>query len=183
VAVAVALPVTFAAQLPAGASTATSPKALAKDLLPSSYANKSGFPKVADKATTTSKTSVTSCPNGAQEAFEAASGQSGVVSEVLACTTSKAAAAILSSVRTGTGGASAAPPKELGPSAIERSSGGSTYAIYWQRGALLEVLALNTDVPASSSASTSTTVAAPPITAAQQQTLARAAVKQDSQRK
>jgi hypothetical protein len=164
--------------MPAGASTPTSPKSLAKDLLASSYAKKAGFAKVADKVTVTSKTGVKSCPDGAQEAFESASGQTGLLSEALACTTSKGAAALLSSARSGNSATSATPPKRLGSSAFERSSGGSTYAIYWQRGTIAEMVALNTNVPASSSSST--TVATPPITPAQQKVLSSAAVEQDA---
>jgi hypothetical protein len=178
-AVTVMLALTAAAQMPAGASTPTSPKSLVKDLLPSSYAKKAGFTKVAAKATTTSKTGEKSCPNSAQEAFESASGQTGLVSEAVACTTSKAAAALLSGARSGNSATSATPPKRLGSSAFERSSGGSTYAIYWQRGTIAEVVALNTNVPASSSSSTTTTVAAPPITSAQQKVLSSAAVEQN----
>jgi hypothetical protein len=169
-----------AAEMPAWASTVTSPKSLAKDLLTASSAKKAGFTKVSEKASTTSKTGEKSCPNGADEAFEGASGQMGVFSEAVACTTSKAAAALLDGVRSGTSGSSATPPKRLGTSAIERSGGGSTYAIYWQRGKILELVALNTNVPASSSTSTSTTLATPPITPAQQKVLSSLAVAQDT---
>ena len=172
-----------AAEMPAWASTVTSPKSLAKDLLTVSFAKKAGFTKVSEKASTTSKTGEKSCPNGADEAFESASGQMGVFSEAVACTTSKAAAALLNGVRSGTSGTSgtsATPPKRLGSSAIERSGGGSTYAIYWQRGKILELVALNTNVPASSSTSTSTTLATPPITPAQQKVLSSLAVAQDT---
>src|ERR1039458_1833807 len=75
--VAIVLLVTVEAQLPVGASTPTSAKSLAKDLLPSSYAKKVGFTKVVEKATTSTKTGEKSCPNGAQAVFEDASGQTG----------------------------------------------------------------------------------------------------------
>jgi hypothetical protein len=169
-----------AAQMPAGASTAPSPKSLGKDLLPSSYAKKAGFGEVAEKVTTTSKTGVKSCPNGAQEAFQSASAPTGVASEVVGCTTSKAAAAVLKGARSSGSVTSSIPPKQLGPSAVELSGGGSTYAIYWQRGTLVELVALTTNVSASGSSSTSTTTATPPITAAQQKVLANAAVEQDT---
>jgi hypothetical protein len=166
-AAAVALSVAAAPESPAGAGT---PKS-----------SKSGFPKVAEKASTTSKTGVKNCPDGGQEAFESASGQTGLVSEVVACATSKAAQTLLSGTRSATSATSTTPPKSLGSTAMERSGGGSTYAIYWRRGTTVAVVALNTDVPASSSSSTSTTVAAPPITSAQQQLLSSAAVQQDKQ--
>jgi hypothetical protein len=178
VAVAVALPLTATTQMPASASTAASSKSLAKDLLPSSYAKKAGFTEVAEKITTNSKTGDKSCPHVAEEAFENASGQLGLVSEAVACTTSHGAATLLSGARSGTSATSARPPGQLGSSAIERSSGGSTYAIYWQRGQTVEAVAFTTDVPASSS-STSTSVAAPPITPAEQKVLSSAAVEQD----
>jgi hypothetical protein len=168
-----------AAEMPAWASTVASPKSLATDLLTASYAKKAGFTKVSEKVSTTSKTGEKSCPNGAQEAFESASGQMGVFSEAVACTTSKAAAALLKGVRSGTSGTSATPPKGLGSSAIERSGGGSTYVIYWQRGKTLELVALNTNVPATST-STSTTLATPPITPAQQKVLSSLALEQNT---
>jgi hypothetical protein len=177
--VAVALSVAAAAQTSAGAST-SSLKSLAKDLLPSSYAHKAGFTKVVEKVTTISKTGDKPCPYGAQEAFANASSQVGLVSEALACSTADAAAALLTGARSGTSATGANPPKQLGASAIERSSDGSTYAIYWQRGATLEVVGLNTDVPASGSTSTSTTLAAPPITRAQQKVLSSAALEQNT---
>lgn len=176
------LPVIAVAPMPAAASTAASPKSLAKDLLPSSYAKKAGFTEVAEKATTTSKTGVKSCPNGAQEAFQSASAPTGVASEVVGCTTSKAAAAVLKGVRSSGSATSSMLPKRLGPAAVEVSGGGSTYAIYWQRGTIVELVALTTNVSASGSSSTSTTTATPPITAAQQKVLTRAAEEQNAVR-
>jgi hypothetical protein len=178
-AVVVVLPLTAAAQVPAGASTPTSPKSLAKDLLPSSYAEEVGFTKMAAKATTTSKTGQKSCPDGAREVFESTSGKTALLSEVVACTSSKAAGALLSGARSGLSTTSATPPKQLGSSAIERSGGSNNYLIYWLRDNIAEVVALNTNVQASSSSSTTTTVAALPITSAQQEVLSNAAVEQN----
>jgi hypothetical protein len=179
VAVAVVLPVSLAAQQAAGASTPTSPKSLAKDLLTASAARQIGFTKVAEPVSTTSKTGEASCPNGAQVAFEDAAGQSGIAAEAVACTTAKAASALLAGVE-GATSPSSTPPKKLGSSAIERSSAGYTYAIYWRRGAILELVSLTTNIPASSSTSTSTTTAAPPITPAEQTLLSSAAVAQNA---
>jgi len=177
----VVLPVTLAAQTAAAASTAASPKSLAKGLLTSSYAKGAGFPKVAEKVTTTTKTGQKTCPNAAEEAFESASGQEGLVSELVACTSEKAAVALLAGARSGTSTISGTPPKQLGSSAIERSSGGYTYEIYWQDGDVVEAVGLTTNVPASSSSSTKTTTRAPPMTAAEQKVLSSAAVEQDTQ--
>jgi hypothetical protein len=160
----------------ATAGALPSAKSLSKDLLTASYAKKAGFTVVAEKPSTSSKTGVKSCPHGAQEAFEDTKTKSGVETEVLACNTTKAASALLTSVSS-QGAASGTPPKQLGTSAVERSSSGPVYTIYWRRGDVLEFVGLQTDIPASSSATTTTTtVPAPPITAAQQKVLAAAAV-------
>jgi hypothetical protein len=166
--------------LPAAAATPTTPNALKAALLTTAFANKAGFPKVVEAATSSSKTGEPSCPDGAQEAFEAASGKTGVIAELVACSTQKAAAALLSGVKAGSSAVAVAPPKQLGSSALERSSANSTYAIYWQRGKVLALVGLATDVPASNSSTTSTTITAPPITSAQQKLLTRAALAQDS---
>jgi hypothetical protein len=153
---------------------------LAKDLLPSSYAKGLGFTEAAEKASTSAKTGVNSCPRGAQVAFEDGSNQTGLVSEVLQCRTKAAAAKILSGV-VAESSASSSPPRRLGTSAIERSSSGPIYFIYWQRGKVVEAVALETKLSASSSSSsTTTTVPAPPITGDQQKVLADAAIKQDT---
>ena len=85
--------------------------------------------------------------------------------------------------RSGASVTSAQPPKRLGSSAIEHVSGPNNYEIVWQRGTIVEAVALNINVPASAGSSTSTTIAALPITSAQQEVLSSAAVKQDAQLK
>ena len=182
-AVVVALPLTATTQIQASASTVASSKSLAKDLLPSShanlakdllpssYANKAGFTKVAEKVTT-SKTGNTSCPLDAEEGFENASGKLNLISGAVACTTSQGAATLLSGARSATSATPASPPKQLGSSAIERSSPGSTYEIYWLRGITVEVVEIAA-VPASSSRARHT------ITSAQQKVLSSAALEQN----
>jgi hypothetical protein len=174
-ALALALMITLTAvgEVTAGAAI-PSAKSLAKDLLTASYAKKAGFTEVAEKPSSSSKTGVKSCPNGAQEAFENGTNQSGVVAEILGCKTSKAATALLTSVAK-QGTASMSPPKQLGPSAVERSTTGPVYTIYWTHGNVLEFVGLETDIPTST---TTTTAPAPPITAAEQSVLAAAAVNQ-----
>jgi len=163
----------------AGASATPLSKSLAADLLPSSYVKKTGFSKVVLKPTVTSKTGLKSCPNAAQETFKSVSDATGLLSEVVDCTSTEAAAALLNNARSGSSATLAVPPKRLGSSAFERSRGGSTYFIYWQRGKIVEVVGLYTSVPASNSSSTSTTLAQP-ITPAQQMVLSRAAAAQDA---
>jgi hypothetical protein len=181
VAAAVLIALTGLGEITAGAST-TSAKSLAKDLMTSSYAKKAGFTEVAEKVSTSAKTGVKSCPDGAQEAFEDASNQSGVIAEVLVCQTKKAATALLTGVKA-QGAKSSTPPKQLGSSAVERSTSGPVYTIYWRQGDVFEFVGLETNIPASSSASTTTTTTAPapPITAAEQKVLSGAAVNQFKQ--
>jgi hypothetical protein len=181
VAVAVVMALTGLGAVSAGAST-TSAKSLAKDLMTTAYAKKAGFTEVAEKVSTSAKTGVKSCPDGAQEAFEDATNQSGVIAEVLSCSTKKAATALLAGVKA-QGAKSSTPPKQLGSSAIERSSSGPVYTIYWRQGDVFEFVGLETQIPASTSASTTTTTTAPapPITAAEQRILAGAAVNQFKQ--
>ena len=164
----------------AGAS-ASSAKALTHDLLPSSYANGVGFTEVALTATSSSKTGVTSCPLGAEAAFDDESNQTGLVSEVLECRNRAAAAKILTGMVAETS-PSSSPPRRLGSSAKERRSSGPIYTISWRRGTFVEFVALETKLSSSaSSSSTTTTEPAPPITADQQMVLSDAALKQDSQ--
>jgi hypothetical protein len=177
VAVALVVVLTGLSEVTAGAST-PSMKSLAKDLMTTAYAKTAGFTAVAEKVSTTAKTGVKSCPDGAQEAFENTANQTGVIAEVLVCTTKKAAAALLASVKA-QGGTSSSPPKALGSSAVELSSSGPVYTIYWQQGDVFAFVGLETQIPASSSSSTTTTTApAPPITAAEQKVLSGAAVNQ-----
>jgi hypothetical protein len=122
VAIAVVIVLTGLGETTAGAST-PSAKSLAKDLMTTAYAKTAGFTEVVEKVSTSAKTGVKSCPDGAQEAFEDASNQTGVKAEILVCQTKKAAAALLTVVKS-EGSASSAPPKQLGPSAIESSGNG-----------------------------------------------------------
>jgi hypothetical protein len=165
------------APIAAGATTPASATSIAKDLLPSSYAKNAGFPRVARKVSTSSKTGLKSCPNGARETFESASRKTALASEVVACTTKAAAAELVKSSGTGTPTPSVHPPARLGASAFEQLSNVSIYQIVWQKGAIVEAVALNVNVPASSGGSSTTN----PITPAQQKVLSNAALKQNGE--
>jgi len=78
-AVVVALALSAATQIPATASAVASASSLAKDLLPSSYANKIGFTTVAENLNTF-KTGKKSCPLEAEEAFENANAKLELIS-------------------------------------------------------------------------------------------------------
>src|SRR5580658_306453 len=87
-------------------SAPNSPRALVKDLLTSSYAKAIGFSRVVTKASTTATSGVKNCPDGGHESFESASGQTGLLSEVLLCTTNKTALAVLNGTRAATSASS-----------------------------------------------------------------------------
>ena len=163
---------------PAGASTTTSAKNLQRDLLPSSYADKAGFTEVVEKATSTSKTGEKSCPDGAQELFEDPSGPIGMQVQLLACTSTKAAAALVGEVAA-SGSMVSSPPKGLGSTAVERSGGNSTYGIYWRRGKVVELISIETNIPATTTTTTTTTIPSLPLTPAQQQLLSNTALEQN----
>jgi hypothetical protein len=177
--VAVAALVAVLALLPGGTRSPSVSTSLTKDLLPPSYAKRAGFSAVVVKATTSAKTGEASCSHGAQEAFEDTSSHMGIESEVLSCTSDKTAGALLHSVVEGTTSAST-PPRQLGSSAVERSTGGPTYVIYWHRGSVLELVSLTIDIPATDASTTTTLAVTPPITSALQKLLSNTAVEQNS---
>ena len=162
----------------AGASPSSVAQKPTSGLLSAAAAKKLGFPKTYSKPTTSSKTDQAGCPKAAAVSYENTRATSGIEAEILVCNTSKAATTALSGLKSSVTASTAhKPPKQLGSTAMEVSSGQSTYAIVWQRGRLLGVLAYDTDVAASSS---STTTATPtPLTAAQQAMLSSAALVQD----
>jgi len=163
--------------LPAGASASSVASAPIKGLLTSAQAKGLGFTETATKASTSNKTGVSGCGRGAQVAYENSHAKTGIISEVLVCKTAKVATALIAKEKkVGSVVASEKPPKALGATAIERK----TYAIYWQQGKIIELLAFDADIAATSNSSTSTTVPAVPPTAAQQRTMVKAALEQNA---
>jgi cyclophilin family peptidyl-prolyl cis-trans isomerase len=163
---------------PAAASASSSGPSTSV-LYPVAAAQKAGFTKVVDAPSTSKATGVSGCPDGAQEELANASGKVGIVSEVLYCKTVAGATALLASSNSaGQTQSSLQPPKALGSSAVERVESGSTYIVIWQRNAALELIALSTDLPATTTSTTSATTV--PITARQQQILTNAALQQNA---
>jgi hypothetical protein len=149
-------------------------------VLSTSAAKQLGFPKTIQKPTSSSKTGQAGCPKAAAVLYEDSVGKTGLESEILSCNTQKAVTTALASLQKSVTVTTAQkPPKQLGSSAIEVSSGQATYAIVWQRGKVLSVMALDVNVPATSSSTTTTTPTPTPLTAAQQKTLSNAALAQD----
>jgi hypothetical protein len=166
--------------LPAGAASTAAAPSPVKKLLSVSAAKALGYPKVAEKPQSTSKTQQAGCPKAAQVAYEDSAGQTAVIPEILACNSTKSATAALATARKSVTPTTAqTPPKALGSSAFEVSTGPSTFAIAWQRGKFLAIVQFDGNVPATSSSSTTTTPTPTPITAAQQKSLSDTSLAQD----
>ena len=167
--------------LPAGASQGSVAGAPAKGLLTTAQAKGLGFTRTATKASTSNKTGVSGCSRGAQVAYENSAKKTGIISEVLVCKSAPVATALIAKEKkVGKALASMKPPRALGPTAIERAAEASTYAIYWQQGKIIELLAFDSNIDASTSSATATTVPAKPLSAGQQQTLVKAALEQNT---
>lgn len=170
--------VTALSSTAAGASASAA--RLVKDVLSPADAHALGYTKVLEQAKTPAKTGEKNCPEGAEQVFEDAAGQTGLASEVLACTGSKAAAALLSQIRSQSVAVALKPPKGLGPSAIERNLGRYTFAIYWRKGAMVDAVALTTNLIAATSSTTTTSTVPSTLTSTQQSNLSKAALTQNS---
>lgn len=168
------------AAVPAATAATTARKPSTSVLVPASAAAKAGFTKVVSAPTATTDTSVTGCPDGTQEEFANASGDLGLVSEVLYCESTADATTLLKNfVAQGKTQAGQTPPKGLGSTAAERAGSDSTYLIVWRHGAAIELTGLSTDLSSSSSTST-TTATSVPLTAHDQQVLSNAATEQNA---
>jgi cyclophilin family peptidyl-prolyl cis-trans isomerase len=180
-AVTVATLVGLTVAVPVATGVTASTKLSTSVLVPVSAAKAAGFAKVATAPSTSTDTSVSGCPDGAQEEFANASGAAGLLSEVLYCSTAADAATLLKQISSsGKAKSGEMPPKGLGASAVERLGSDSTYLIAWQRGNAFELTGLTEDLSASSTTSTTEATTAP-LTAHDQQVLANAATQQNAQ--
>ena len=162
----------------AGASSASKPSTSV--LISVSAAKEAGFTKVLSAPSTSTDTSVTGCPFGAQEEFASASGKVGLVSEVLYCASAADATKLLQNFSsTGNAQAGLSPPKSLGSTAVARAGSDSSYLIGWRRGAAFELTVLSEDLPLSSTTSTTTGIQVP-LTARDKQVLSNAATQQNA---
>ncbi len=166
--------------VPAAATTSSASQPSTSVLLPVSAAQAAGFTKVVNAPSTSTTTGVTGCPYGAQEEYASATGNLGLVSEVLYCKSAAAAETLLKGLQSsGKAQAGLSPPKNLGSTAVERLGSDSTYLIAWRHANAFELTGLSTDLPSSST--TSTTTGTPvPLTAHDKQVLANAATQQSA---
>jgi hypothetical protein len=163
----------------AGASTSSVASKPVTGVLSVSAAKSLGYPKAVLKPEGTSKSGQPGCAKGAQAKYEDSTGTTGVAVVILVCDSTKVAAKLLATQKKAAAATLQKAPTQLGPTAFETASNQSEYLLYWQRGTLLSVVALNVNIPASSSSSTTTTPTPSPPTAAQQKTLTGVALVQD----
>jgi cyclophilin family peptidyl-prolyl cis-trans isomerase len=164
---------------PAATAATAGAKPSVDVLIAASAAKQAGFTKVLNAPSASTATSVTGCPDGAQEEFANTAGNLGLLSEVLYCSSAADATKLLKGIATESKGKSGlTPPKGLGSTAVERVGSDSTYLIAWQRGSAFELTGLSTDLSSASTTST-TTGTTVPLTAHDQSVLANAATEQN----
>ncbi len=162
----------LAATPPAGAA----PPASAYVIGPKA-AHALGFPTTLRAAKESKATGVKGCSSAVDAVYLDATRQTGLVSEVVNCSTSTAATGAMATVRKRlTSDRAITVPRSLGTGAFATSVEAPQYLLVWRTGSHLGFTAFDTDVPATTS--TSSTAVLPPITATQKALLDRAAVTQ-----
>lgn len=137
-----------------------------------------GFPTTLRAAKQSKATGVKGCTTAVDAVYLDTTKQTGLVSEVVNCTSSTAASAAMATVHKRlTSDRSIPVPKALGSGAFATSVEAPQYLLVWRTGSHLGFTAFDTDVPATTS-STSTTAVLPAITATQKVLLGKAAVAQ-----
>ena len=157
-------------------SSSSSSSSLASQVIGAAYATSVGFPKTVQAAKSTKVTSQKGCTSSIEAVYEDATGKTGLISDVLNCTSDAAAKVALAAARKHvTADPAIAVPKGLGPLSFATSSNAPEYLIVWQPHDRVGITGIDVDTAATSPSAT-----AYPITPAQSQTLANAAVHQDS---
>jgi hypothetical protein len=136
-----------------------------------------GFPTTLRAARETTAKGVKGCSTAVDAVYLDGSRQTGLISEVVNCTSPNAASGALATVRRRlTADATIPVPKELGAGAFATAADAPQYLLIWRTGSHLGFTAFDTDVPATTS--TPSTTVLPPITTAQTSLLGRAALTQ-----
>lgn len=158
-------------------TTSGSSSAAAGQVLGATYATSIGFPKTVQAAKTSVVTQQKDCSSSVEAVYEDSVGKTGLLSDVLRCSSNSAAEAALAVARKHASiETSVTVPKALGPSAFVTNSSAPEYLMIWRAGTKVAITAIDVDVAASSSSSASET----PLTAAQGTTLGQAAVEQNT---
>ena len=163
------------------ATTTTTSKPAATSVsgsvLGATYAKSIGFPRTVQAAKVTAVKDQKDCSSTVEAVYEDAVGKTGLISDVLRCSSKSAATAALTVAHKNASIASSVTvPKELGPTAFATDNNAPEYLMVWQAGARVAITALDVDV----SATTNSKSPAKGLTAEQGTTLGNAAVEQNS---
>jgi len=158
-------------------TSTTSASSLSAQVIGAAYANSVGFPKTVQAAKSSKVTSQTGCTSSIEAAYEDAAGKTGLISDVLNCTSEASAKAALAAARKRvTTDPSITVPKALGSLSFATSSNSPEFLIVWQPHDRVGIIGIDVDPTATSA----TSAAANPLTPAQSQTLTNAALHQNS---
>ncbi len=163
------------------ASSTKPPTALgaSASVLDAGYAEHIGFPKTVQVAKQTTVTDEKGCTSSVEAAYEDAGSKTGLISDVLNCSTKASASAALAVAREhAVVDSSLAVPKQLGTAAFAAHSHTPEYLIVWQAGTRVAIEAIDVDIAASTSSTSSSSAA--PLTLSQDRVLAAAALEQNS---
>jgi len=154
-------------------NTTLSPTA---SVLSPAYARSVGFSKTYRAATKQAVTTEKGCSTTVEAIYEDSARKTGLISSLLKCKSAAAASAVLASFRKQVRIDSAIKiPSQLGQSALATASNAPEYLMAWQVGSGVALLAVDTDIAASSKSVTAT-----PISKSQTKVLVDSAVEQNS---
>ncbi len=144
-------------------------------VLSPAYARSVGFSTITSPAKKVGVSNEKGCSTSIEAVYENAASKTGLISDLLNCKSEAAASAVLTAFRKQVRGDSAiAIPSQLGPSAIATASRAPEYLLAWQVGSRIALLALDTDIAATSSS------AATPISKSQATVLEESAIRQNA---
>ena len=147
------------------------------------YAKSIHYPKSVQAASKRAVTNEKGCSSSIEAVYEDAAGKTGLISDLLECSSPTTAARVLASFRkSSSADRSIQVPKELGSSAFVTASSAPEYIVAWQVGSNVALTAIDVDIAASASSSESSSGSATStsITRDQAHVLTDAAVQQDS---
>jgi hypothetical protein len=175
VVVAVVLVVVFTG----GSSKKTTAAASTSLVLAPDDAKTLGFATTVQGAKKTAVTDEKGCTDSVEAVYENKAEKTGLISDVLVCTSNAAASAAVATARKQVTVDSALhPPGALGSEAFATGSNAPEYLMVWRAGTKVAITAIDLDVTAT--ATSTTTASPPPLTASQEATLKQAALHQNS---
>jgi len=157
-------------------ATANTTSSSSASVLSPAYARSVGFTKTYRAAAKQAVTNEKGCSTSVESIYENTTGETGLISDYLRCKSTGAASAVLTSFRKQVHIDRAIRiPSQLGKTAFATASDAPEYLVAWQVGSGVALLAVDTDIAATSNSATAT-----PITTSETKVLVAAAVQQNS---